>query len=70
MPGVLANASLRLLVEFSNSFASSATALKAERFTRLTPLDTTSTPSSSIAAGRSRRFISFSSLSPKENAAS
>ena len=46
MPGAFAKASLRLLVVFCISRVSTATALKAERFSRLTPLDTTTTSSS------------------------
>lgn len=46
IPGALVNASLRFLVVFCNSFVSTATALNADRLTRLTPVDTTVTSSS------------------------
>ena len=51
MPGALASASLRLLVEFCSSLVSTAMALKAERFRRLMPLETTTTSSSSSTCG-------------------
>ena len=51
IPGALARASLRLLVLFFISFVSTATALNAERFRRLTPFDTTTTSSSSVTDG-------------------
>lgn len=51
MPGTLASASLRFLVVFCNSLVSTATALKAERLTRLTPVDTTVTSSSCCTSG-------------------
>lgn len=46
IPGALVSASLRFLVVFCNSFVSTATALNADRLTRLTPVDTTVTSSS------------------------
>ena len=51
IPGAFPSASLRFLVEFCSSFVSTAMALNAERFRRLTPLETTTTSSSSSACG-------------------
>ena len=57
MPGALARASLRLLVLFFNSFVSTATALNADRFTRLTPVETTVTSSNICSLGTRVIFI-------------
>lgn len=51
IPGALVSASLRFLVVFCNSFVSTATALNADRLTRLTPVDTTVTSSSCRVSG-------------------
>ena len=56
IPGAFAKASLRLRLEFSKPFVSSATALKAERFRRLIPLETMTTSSSSSVLGRMVMF--------------
>ena len=51
IPGSFCNASLKFLVEFCSSRVSTATALKAERLMRPTPLETTTTSSSSVTEG-------------------
>lgn len=56
IPGSFWSASLRFWVEFCSSFVSTATALKAERLTRPTPLETTTTSSSSVTEGFSTMF--------------
>ena len=65
IPGSLDKASLKFFVEFCNSSVSTATALKAERFTRPTPLDTTTTSSNSVTDEANTTFIF--TLSPRKS---
>jgi len=51
MPGALVKASLRFFVVFWSSFVSTATALNADLFTRLTPVETIVTSSSCCVSG-------------------
>ncbi len=62
IPGALASASLRFFVVFWNSFASTATALNADLLIRLTPVEVTTTSSSSVVDGFITMFNRF--LSP------